>query len=323
MSRPADAPSAEAARAAEAVGGAEVDEDVEVVEYTDPLCPWAWGSEPVFRRLRAALVGRVRLRRVHCILFDHDDDPAPDPAAETAWYARYVEETSAHTGAPRAARLRRVAASSWPSSLVAKAAEAQGEQVAERVLRRLRETVFVLGDPADTLDSALAAARGVPELDPERLAADAASGAVLRQVSADRAEARRPVPEVLTASGGSPHPGAAKETADGGRRYALPTVLVRAPGGHRAVPGLRPFEEYTAALEDLCPGRLRTPAPLPPALALEHHRTLTDPERRVLTEGRWPPPHAVRVDTGNGPLWLHPDEAATHPATRPAPPAGP
>ncbi|MFI8306029.1 DsbA family protein [Streptomyces sp. NPDC085927] len=287
------------------------------------MCPWAWGSEPVFRRLRAALAGRVRLRRVHCVLFDHDDDPAPDPDAETAWYARYVEEISAHTGAPRAARLRRVAASSWPSSLVAKAAEAQGDQVAERVLRRLRETVFVLGDPADTLGSALAAVRGVPGLDPERLAAGAASGAVLRQVRADRAEARRPVPEVLAVRGGSPHPGAAKETADGGRRYALPTVLVRTPTGRRAVPGLRPFEEYAAALEDLCPGRLRTPVPLEPALALEHHRTLTEPERRVLTEGRWPPPHAVRVDTGNGPLWLHPDEAATHPATRPAPPAGP
>ena len=26
---------------------------LDVVEYTDPACPWAWGSEPKFRRLRA------------------------------------------------------------------------------------------------------------------------------------------------------------------------------------------------------------------------------------------------------------------------------
>ncbi|MEV5783572.1 DsbA family protein [Streptomyces sp. NPDC052287] len=294
--------------------GSPVPPTLEVVEYTDPLCPWAWGSEPVFRKLRAALAGRVRWRRAYAILFDHDDDPPPDPAAETAWYARYVEEISAHSHAPRALRLSRVAASSWPSSLVAKAAERQGGDVAERVLRRLRETVFVLGEPADTAALALSAVRGAPGLDLRRLTADAASEAVLEQVRADRAEARRPVPEVLAPGGGSPHPGAAKETADGGRRYALPTLLVRSPAGCRAVPGWRPFEEYAAAVDALRPGLLRVCTPLSAADALDRYRSLTDPERLLLTDGAWPPAHAVRVDTGNGPLWLHPDEAAVHPA---------
>jgi predicted DsbA family dithiol-disulfide isomerase len=287
---------------------------VEVVEYTDPLCPWAWGSEPVFRRLRAALAGRVRWRRAYAILFDHDDDPPPDPAAETAWYARYVAEISSHTLAPRAVRLSRMPASSWPSSLVAKAAVPQGEEVAERVLRRLRESVFVHGEPADTTESALSAVRGVPGLDPRLLAVDAASEAVLEQVRVDRVEARRPVAEVLSVRGGSPHPGAAKETAEGGHRYALPTLLVRAAGEYRVVPGLRPFEEYAAAVEELSPGLLTIPDPLSPADALDRHRSLTDPERLLLTEGPWPPPGALRVDTGNGPLCLHPEEAAVHPA---------
>ncbi|MFE2940032.1 DsbA family protein [Streptomyces sp. NPDC059255] len=288
---------------------------VEVVEYTDPLCPWSWGSEPVFRRLRAALAGRARWRRVYCVLFDHDDDPAPDPAAETAWYARYVEDISGHTHAPRAVRLSRVAASSWPSSLVAKAAERQGAEVGARVLRRLRETVFVLGEPADTLALALAAVRGVPGLDGERLAGDAASDAVLEEVRADRAEARRPVREVLSVRGGSPHPGTAKETLDGGFRYALPTLLVRTAAGHRAVPGWRTYEEYASAVEELCPGLPRAPVTLPAAEALARYRSLTDPERGPLTHGPWPVAGAVRVATGNGPLWLHAEEAATHPAT--------
>ncbi|MFJ8137377.1 DsbA family protein [Streptomyces sp. NPDC096013] len=310
---------------------------LDIVEYTDPLCPWAWGSEPVFRRLRAALTDddRVHWRRVYCILFDHDDDPAPDPAAETAWYARYVEEISAHTHAPRALRLSRVAASSWPASLVAKAAEAQGTEVADRVLRRLRESVFVLGEPADTPESALAAVSGVPGLDAERLAADAASAEVLAQVRADHAEARRPVAEVLSVRGGdSPHPGAAKEASDGQRRYALPTLLVRTAAGHRVVPGWRPYEEYVAAVTELSRGLFPAPTaphpasplrpalaptPLPPATALAHYRTLTDPERIHLTDAApWPPPGTVRVDTANGPLWLHPDEAAVHPATAPS-----
>lgn len=290
--------------------------ELEVVEYTDPLCPWAWGSEPVFRRLRTALDGRVRWRRVFCILFDTDDDPPPDPTAETAWYARYVEDITAHTQAPRAMRLRRVAASSWPASLVTKAAQRQGANVAEGVLRRLRESVFVLGEPADTVDLALVSAAGVPGLDPVRLSVDAACAEVLRQVRADHAEARRPVPEVRSVRGGSPHPGAAKET-DGGYRYALPTLLLRTPAQYRAVPGWRPFEEYASAFAELAPGMSVADERFSPAQALEHYRSLTEPERRMLTEGPWPPARAVRVDTGNGPLWLHPDEAAVHPAARP------
>ncbi|MFJ6835626.1 DsbA family protein [Streptomyces sp. NPDC091209] len=296
---------------------------VEVVEYTDPLCPWAWGSEPVFRRLRAALADRVHWRRAYCVLFDHDDDPAPDPAAETAWYARYVEDVSAHTRAPRARQLSRVAASSWPSSLVAKAAERQGDEVAGRVLRRLRESVFVLGEPADTAALAESAVRSVPGLDRARLATDAASEAVLEAVRADRAEARRPVREVLSVRGGSPHPGAAKETADGGYRYALPTLLVRAPVGCRVVPGWRPYEEYASAFEELAPGLLTDAVRPSPAEALRRYRSLTDPERGALTDGPWPPDDAVRVQTGNGPLWLHPEEAAVHPAGGPGAPAAP
>ncbi|MFE9808819.1 DsbA family protein [Streptomyces sp. NPDC005548] len=296
---------------------------VEVVEYTDPLCPWAWGSEPVFRRLRAGLAGRVRWRRVYCLLFDHDDDPAPDPAAETAWYARYVEEVGAHTGAPGPIRLSRVAASSWPSSQVAKAAERQGTEVADRVLRRLRESVFVLGEPADTAPLALSAVRGVPGLDHERLAADASSAEVLDAVRSDHAEARRPVREVLSVPGGSPHPGTAKETADGGHRYALPTLLIRTPAAFRVVPGWRPYEQYATAVHELSPGSPTEPGRRTPAEALARYRSLTGPEGHLLTDGPWPPAEAVRVDTGNGPLWLHPEEARVHPARRSGPPSAP
>ncbi|MGW5655574.1 DsbA family oxidoreductase [Streptomyces humi] len=292
---------------------------VEVVEYTDPLCPWAWGSEPVFRGLREALGGRVRWRRVYCILFDHEDDPAPDPAAETAWYTRYVEDISGHTRAPRPYRLSRVAASSWPASLVAKAAEAQGPEVAERVLRRLRESVFVLGEPADSAALALGVVQGVPGLDVDRLARDAASDDVLRKVAEDRAEARRPVRAVLSVRAASPHPGAAKETPDGGHRYALPTLLVRSAAGVRAVPGWRPYEEYAAALDALGAGLPEHSARPSVETALTRHRSLTEPELTLLTDGGQPPGTAVRIDTAGGRLWLHPEEAVTHPATRSGP----
>ncbi len=292
---------------------------LEVVEYTDPLCPWAWGSEPVFRALRTALAGRARWRRVYSILFDADDDPAPDPAAETAWYGRYVADVAGHTGAPRAEALDRVAYSSWPASLAARAAEAQGAPVAERVLRRLRESVFVLGRPADTGPRVLDCVRGVPGLDPERLRADAASDFVLASVQADRAEARDPLPEVLDLAGPAPHPGRAKELDDG-FRYALPTLIFRTPTGHRVVPGRRPPEAYAEAVRQLRPdlaGVLAADARrLSPDAALELHRSLTQGELALLTTAGRAPDRALRVDTAGGPLWLHPDEAAGHPALR-------
>ncbi|WP_405009432.1 DsbA family protein [Kitasatospora sp. NBC_01539] len=291
-------------------GPAAAGEALEVVEYTDPLCPWAWGSEPVLRRLRRALAGRARHRRVFGLLFEDEDDPAPDPAAETAWYAARLDGIATHTGAPRAAELRWVAASSVPSSLAAAAAELQGEQVAERVLRRLRETVFVLGEPADTPARVRAALRGVPGLDLDRLCADADGPAARARIARDRAETRRPVPEVVGLRADGPHPGAAKETEDG-HRYALPTLVFHGPAGRRAVPGWRPLPAYLAAAEAVCPGlRAAVPEPSVPSAGelLDRYRSLTVQD--LPGGGGARPSGAVEVPTANGPLYLHPGEAA-------------
>ena len=48
---------------------------IEIVEYTDPACPWAWGSEPKFRRLRDGLGPGAVWRRVFGILFDEGEPP--------------------------------------------------------------------------------------------------------------------------------------------------------------------------------------------------------------------------------------------------------
>ncbi|MFF1909304.1 DsbA family protein [Kitasatospora sp. NPDC058218] len=300
MSTGAAAGSGPAAGAASAV-------EVEVVEYTDPMCPWSWAAEPRLRALLRESDGFCRHRRVFGVLFDDDEAPAPDPAAETAWYARYVERITDHAGAPRAVRLGWVAASSRPSSLAAAAAEAQGPLVAERVLRRLRESVFVLGEPADSPERVLAAVTGVPGLDEERLRADLASGAVRERVRRDRAEARRPLPEVIGLRGDGPHPGAAKETEDGGHRYALPTLVFTGPRGRRVVPGWRTAHEYREALSAV--------SPVPPPVAddaptvaelLERYRSLTGPELAGATGGL--PAGALRVPTANGDVVLHPEE---------------
>ncbi|WP_433615163.1 hypothetical protein ACQP2P_10745 [Dactylosporangium sp. CA-139114] len=285
-------------------------EGLAVVEYTDPMCPWAWGSEPSFRYLRAALAP-AGWRRVFGILFHPDDDPAPDEAAETAWYHRHVQDIAGHTGAPWPAALERVARSSVPSSRVATAAGWQGGEIADRVLRRLRETFFVLGEPADTEERALAAADGVPGLDRDRLAADLRSPRTVRAAARDFRDCRRPVPEVVGLRAGGPHPGAAKE-AEGGLRYAFPTLVFEGPGGRAAVPGWRPLERYLEAAESVAPGCVRPFA----RRDLRAYRSLTEPEARLLLGVETAPEGAVVVDTPGGPVFLDPGEAATHPATR-------
>ncbi|TMU99644.1 DsbA family protein [Streptomyces sp. DASNCL29] len=286
---------------------------VEIVEYTDPACPWAWGSEPAFRLLRALTAGRARWRRVFGILFDEDDDPVPDPAAETAWYGRYIADIARHTRAPYAHRLRWVAATSRPASLAAKAAERQGGRAAERVLRRLRETTFVLGTPADTAERVLDALAGLDGVDTVRLGAEMDDPEVVAAVRRDHAEARDPIPEAHAFHAPGPHGTGVKETDDG-VRYALPTLVFSGPGGRVAAPGWRSLPEYLAALRTVAPRQLWEAAPIGPEEALAAYRSLTGPELSLLTGGTTPPPAAVRVDTAGGPLWLHPDEAATHPA---------
>lgn len=224
-----------------------------VVEYTDPACPWAWGSEPKFRRLRSRL-GEwdvpVGWRRVFGILFDEGEPPAPDPAAEAAWYLNELKEIAGHTGAPVPERLEWVTASSWPASLAAKAAEDQGADVADAVLNRLRETTFVDGRPADTPQRVLDAVRGIAGLDVEALAREAAGARALEAVRADWAETRSPCVEVLEITEPGRHPGRAKplgEDPADGFRYALPTLVLSGPGGRAVVPGWRPFEQYLDA----------------------------------------------------------------------------
>jgi len=236
-----------------------------VAEYTDPACPWAWGSEAKFGRLRGLLAAAgdaVVWRRVYGILFDEGEAPAPDPAAEAAWYLEELREISGHTGAPCPPRLGWVAATSWPMALAAKAAEAQGPAAAEAVLHRLRTTTFVDGAPADSPERVLAALRDMPEagfsgLDLERLARDAASARTREAVRRDHAETRAPCAEVFAITERTRHPGRAKplgESPADGYRYALPTLVFDGPGGRAVAAGWRGFGEYLAAVRRAAPG---------------------------------------------------------------------
>jgi predicted DsbA family dithiol-disulfide isomerase len=260
---------------------------IEVTEFTDPGCVWSWSSEPKLRWLRHHYGEQVAWRRVLGIQVDDLKLSFPDRDAvdsAEAWRGDWLA-VAAHSGAPITSRLEWMLTSSWPASKAAKAAEAQGEEVAEAVLRRLCEAVFVEGRPADSHERIALALRGVADLDLEWLLDDIESRAVTDALEEDFEETRRPHPHVIGLREDGPHPGAAKAEARG-VRYAFPTLIVNGPEGERV---LRSFLDADAAL-----GR---------------YLSLTAGDLQLLTGVAEPPEGAVEVATATARLWLDPVEA--------------
>jgi len=289
---------------------------IEVTEFTDPGCIWSWSSEPKLRRLRLQYGERVRWRRVFGIQIDDvklsfpDRDPV-DSAEE--WRADWLA-VAGHTGAPITPRLDWMHASTWPASRAAKAAEAQGDAVADAVLRRLREAVFVDGRPADSPDRIARTLGGVPGLDLELLLDDLDSPAVATAIGADFDLTRDPHPYVVGLKEDGPHPGPAK--AEGSiLRYSFPTLIISGPAGERVMPGWRTLEQYVEAFETVAPELQGTaPVVLDPVEALERYRSLTLEDLRLLTDTDEPPRDGIEIATATSPLWLDPVEAESRAA---------
>jgi hypothetical protein len=192
-----------------------------------------------------------------------------------------------------------------------KAAERQGQAVADAVLRRFREQIFVFGIGPQTPDEFEAACVGVPGLDMARWRADLALPEVAAAYQADWQETREPNDWVRNLKHDGPMNGELKHS-EGHDRYALPTIIFRGPGGDQTVAGWVPYEDYVAGLEAALPGATADPRPDPtPAEALDRWGSLTARELTFLCgEDAAPPAHAVAYDWGDGLVWFTPVEAA-------------
>ena len=228
---------------------------VGVVEYTDPICSWAWGTEPKLRLLQWRHGHRMVWRTVMGGLVgdasNHRDDWDAVRAAEPM--QAYWRRSSHYTGQPYPMPMHRMARSTDPAGRAVKAAMAQGEGVAARVLRRLRESTFVFGSTPEAASSFANAAVGVPGLDIERWLADLASDASAELYRSDWEETRRPNDHVRKLTGDQVGIGSLKHS-EGHDRYAFPTLVFTGPDGSHTVPGWMPYEAYVEALEAAVPG---------------------------------------------------------------------
>jgi hypothetical protein len=171
-------------------------------------------------------------------------------------------QVATHTGAPHPRHLKWIASCSDASGIGLCAARLQGDDVALAVRRRMREAIFLLGCPPDTLERVLNAVQDIPELDIERFARDLHGPEARAAYRADWEETRKPNAYVRNLQGDWSGIGNLKQT-EGHERYAFPTLLVRGPGGEHTVPGWCAFGDHVAAMEQAGPGSTANPHPHP------------------------------------------------------------
>ncbi|MGQ0846368.1 MAG: DsbA family protein [Sporichthyaceae bacterium] len=237
---------------------------IEAVEYTDPFCSWAWGTEPKYRRLRWQYGERLAWRRVVCAIWSPGWHRMWSEEADTSplcpKLSGFFGQVSQVTGMPYPDPVEYLHGSSEDPCRLVKAAEHQGPEIADAVVRRLRESLLVWGRPADTLERGLAAVAGVCDVD--RLAADVAEPSTEKAYLADWEEARTPNSYVLELEDKRPGRGAAQPHGDR-MRYGLPALTLTGPAGTATVAGWREWAEWESALEAVAPGIVARARPLP------------------------------------------------------------
>ncbi len=220
--------------------------DVCITEFTDPACPWAWSAEPFRRRLSwlygERLEWRVRLVGLAESTAEYEERGFT-PERLSASYAQIARDH----GMPIATHLRPRVAATVPACRAIAAARRYAPERMRTLLRRLRMRTFA-GELLDEPATIAAAARDAG-IEPDDLGAWVADPEVERELRADMAAAREPLP-------------AARVLDDklanwsGGRRYTCPSYeIVRVSDGVRvAVPGFQPFSVYDVITANLVPG---------------------------------------------------------------------
>ena len=208
---------------------------VQVRYYTDPACPWSWGSEPKLRRLMWEFGDGLRFSWVMGGLartFGRDD-----LFGELATWL----DAAAESGMPIDARLwtRNPITSSYPGCLAVKAASEQGSDAAYRYLRRLREGLMTERKKLDHAD-ALVGEAGQAGLDTERFRIDLASNAITEAFASDLEAVRDPPTESRAQD-------SVGETA-GRARVGFPWALFRGEDGtERMICGWSRYDAYRDA----------------------------------------------------------------------------
>jgi predicted DsbA family dithiol-disulfide isomerase len=158
---------------------------IDVRYVTDPACAWSWGSEPTLRRLRHESGDELSLTPVMAGMARRYPPEAAAALAgqwlEVAGRTRMPLDPRGWWDAPLA--------TTYPACLAVKAAQEQGAEAGERLLRALREGILCFRRKLDGADALVEEARRAG-LDAARFRIDLNSSAVVEAFGRDLDEAR-------------------------------------------------------------------------------------------------------------------------------------
>lgn len=226
---------------------------LEIIEYTDPGCPFAWSAEPIRRRLSWLYGPQIEWRLRMVGLADSPEvyeEKGFTPERQAASFKRLSE--AHHMPMDTAPRPRLAATLPACRAIVAaRRHQPERERALLRALRRLHFGGALLDDPG-TLERAAAQA----ELDPRALAQWMAEPETGAELAKDLELARAPA----AAAQALDHKLAQN---DGGYRYTCPSYEITrcSDGVSASVPGFQPLEAYEVVISNLCPELERRPDP--------------------------------------------------------------
>ncbi len=123
---------------------------IEITEFTDPVCTWCWGSEPVLRKLETRFGEQIKISYIMGGLvqditsfYDSYNDIGGDPDRSNRNIAKHWVDASARHGMPVKSEgfklFSREHPSTYPQNIAYKAAQMQDQALANKFLRRIRE----------------------------------------------------------------------------------------------------------------------------------------------------------------------------------------
>jgi predicted DsbA family dithiol-disulfide isomerase len=227
---------------------------LQITEYTDPACPFAWSAEPSRRRLQWLYGDSLdwQLRMVGLAgTVSEVDESGFTPERQSSAFRNLAERY--HMPMDTAVRPRMSATVPACKAVVAVRHGAPEREAAMlRALRVLNFSGWLLDEPAT-----LTAAAQRSGVDPEALQRWLAEPATDELLRADLDASRNPTAQALALS----HKLA--KTENGGFRYTCPSYeLKRDPDGDAlAVPGFQPLASYEVAVANLAPEAQRREDP--------------------------------------------------------------
>jgi protein-disulfide isomerase-like protein with CxxC motif len=232
---------------------------IDVIEYSDPGCPWAYSANPALAALRFRYADQLSWRLVMIGLTEDADQYVQrgyTPARSARGYQRFARWGQPFTRAPKA----RMAATARMCRAVV-ATRLAAPELERDAFRALQFGQFTTTRVMDEDASVLEALRFVDGLDAEAIVAALDDPAVSEAYEADRAEAR-------TAEGGPTHFQGKHAASDGPVRYTAPSLILSTDGRSLEGGGFQPLEAYDVLIANLDPTLDRRPVAGEPLEAL-------------------------------------------------------